>query len=266
MSDTIIHPSAMVERGTELGIGVQIGPFCIIKAGAELHDGVVIHGQAHIAGSVTLGKGCEIFPQAVLGMPPQDIKYKDEATRLLIGARNIIREHVTMHPGTAVGNGVTTIGDDGYFMIGSHVGHDCVVGNHVTFSNAAAIGGYVQVGDYANLGGLAGVHQFVRIGHHAFVGALAYLANDVIPFGMVTGNPARLNGLNVIGMQRSAMPRPDIAKARSAYKAIFCRTDGLFEDRLKRAQKLYKDDTSAMDIIDFINARSLRPLCMPDEH
>ncbi|PHS28025.1 MAG: acyl-[acyl-carrier-protein]--UDP-N-acetylglucosamine O-acyltransferase [Robiginitomaculum sp.] len=265
MSDTIIHPSALVERGAKLGTGVHISAFCIVKGGAELHDGVILHEHAHIASSVSLGKGCEVFPQAVLGMPPQDVKYKGEATRLVIGARNIIREHVTMHPGTAVGNGVTTIGDDGYFMIGSHVGHDCVVGNHVTFSNSAAIGGYVQVGDYVNLGGLVGVHQFVRIGHHAFVGAQAYLANDVIPYGMVAGNPARLNGLNVVGMQRTAMSRSAIGQARAAYKAIFCHTDGLFDDRLKRAQKLYKGDTPAMDIIDFINERSLRSLCMPDE-
>ena len=265
MNDTNIHPSAEVEHGVKLGTGVKIGPYSVVKAGAEIRDGVIIHGQAYIAASVTLGEGCEVFPQAVLGMAPQDVKYTGEETRLVIGARNIIREHVTMNPGTAVGNGITVVGDDGFFMIGSHVGHDCVVGNHVTLANSVALGGYVQVGDYASFGGLAGVHQFVRIGHHAFVGAMACVTNDVIPYGMIQGNPARLNGLNVVGMQRAAMSRASIQRARAAYKAIFSHKEGVFEDRLKHAQSLYKQDKPAMDIINFIQTRSLRPLCLPDD-
>lgn len=264
MSETYIHPLALVEPGAQLGAGVQIGPFSIIKAGAVLCDGVIVHGQVHIGASVSLGQDCEIFPQAVLGMAPQDIKFKGEETRLIIGARNIIREHVTMHPGTAVGNGETRIGDDGYFMVGAHVGHDCHVGDHVVLSNEVAIGGYVQIGDYANLGGLVGVHQFTRIGYRAFIGAQTYVSKDVIPYGMAIGNPGHLKGLNVIGLQRAGMDRRDIQDIRKAYKVIFERKDKLFDDRLAEAERKFSNNANVLRIIRFIKARALRPLCLPD--
>ncbi|PHS24887.1 MAG: acyl-[acyl-carrier-protein]--UDP-N-acetylglucosamine O-acyltransferase [Robiginitomaculum sp.] len=266
MSETSIHPLALVEPGAHLGGGVQIGPFSIVKAGAVLGDGVVVHGQVCIGASVSIGQDCEIFPQAVLGMSPQDVKYKGEETRLVIGARNIIREHVTMHPGTAVGNGETRIGDDGYFMVGAHIGHDCSVGDHVVLSNGVAIGGYVKVGDYANLGGLVGVHQFTRIGHRAFIGAQVYVSCDVIPYAMVTGNPGHLNGLNVIGLQRAGMARRDIQDIRKAYKAIFERKGDLFDDRLAEVEREFSENANVMRMIRFIKARALRPLCLPDGH
>ncbi len=266
MSETNIHPRAIVEPGATLGAGVHVGPFSVIKTGAHIHDGVTVHGSVHISGNVTLGENSEVYPQAVLGQPPQDFKFKGEETRLIIGKRTIIREQVSMHPGTAVGHGVTQIGDDGYFMVGAHVGHDCVVGNHVVLSNGVALGGYVNVGDYANLSGLVGVHQFTRIGHHAFIGALAYVSCDVIPYGMATGNPAQLNGLNIVGMQRTGMARDDIRKARAAYKSIF-HADGsmLFTDRVDAAQSQYPGNGPALDIINFINSRAQRPLCLPNE-
>ncbi len=264
MSETIIHPNALVEPGAKLGAGVQIGPFSIIRAGAELHDGVHIHGQVHIGAGVCLGRECEVFPQAVLGGAPQDLKYKGEETRLVIGKRNIIREHVTMHTGTEAGHGVTRIGDNGYFMVGAHIAHDCVVGNHVVFANAVAIGGFVQVGDYANLGGMVGVHQFTRIGHHAFVGALAYVSRDVIPYGMAVDNPARLNGLNVIGMQRAGIARKDIHTARAAYKALFDDETRPFSERLSILESRYKDSVLVMDMVEFIKVSSDRALCLPD--
>lgn len=266
MPETVIHDSTLVEPGAELGTGVQIGPLCIIKSGAKLHDNVTIHGQAYIASSVTLGDGCEVFPHAVLGLAPQDFKFKGEDTRLVIGKRTIIREQVSMHPGTATGNGITRVGNDGYFMVGSHVGHDCIVGNNVVLSNTVALGGYVQIGDHANLSGLVGVHQFTRIGHHAFIGALAYVSCDVIPYAMVTGNPGHLGGLNVIGMQRAGMPRDEIRRVRAAYKALFNQGEGNFEDRLSVVSAHFNDCAPAKEIIAFIKARSLRPLCMPDAH
>jgi UDP-N-acetylglucosamine acyltransferase len=264
MRKAVIHPSAIIGRGAQLGTGVEVGPFSVVEAGAILHDDVVVHSHVCIGSSVTLGQKCEIFPHVVLGQPPQDVKYNGEDTRLVLGKRNILREHVTMHPGTRVGNGITKIGNDGYFMVGAHVGHDCQVGDHVVLSNSAALGGYVQVGDYANLGGLVGVHQFTRIGHHAFVGALSYVANDIIPYGMVTGNPGHLRGLNIVGMQRASMERSHIRQTRAAYQDIFDCSRGMFADRLKSAQENYLGQKPAMDIIDFIQADALRPLCLPD--
>jgi UDP-N-acetylglucosamine acyltransferase len=264
MRKTVIHPSAIIERGAQLGAGVEVGPFSIIGAGAILHDEVVVHSHVSINSSVTLGQKCEIFPHVVLGQAPQDVKYKGEDTRLVLGKRNILREHVTMHPGTRVGNGITQIGNDGYFMVGAHVGHDCQVGDHVVLSNSAALGGYVQVGDHANLGGLVGVHQFTRIGHHAFVGALSYVANDVIPYGMVTGNPGHLRGLNIVGMQRANMERSQIRQVRAVYQGIFGCNEGVFADRVKSARQTYSELKPALDVIDFIQADALRPLCLPD--
>ncbi len=264
MTDTNIHPNALVEPDAELGQGVQIAAFSVIKAGAIIGDGTVVHEHVHITGSVTLGDDCEVFPQAVLGMAPQDFKYKGEDTRLEIGARNIIREQVSMHPGTGHGKGVTRIGNDGYFMVGAHIGHDSAIGDHVTLSNGVALGGYVQVGDYANLGGLVGVHQFTRIGHHAFVGALSYVACDVIPYGMATGNPALMNGLNVIGMQRHGIARNDIHRVRSAYQALFEDEKKLFEERLIAVSVHYKTNACVKEIVEFIKTRSSRPLCMHD--
>ncbi len=264
MSETLVHSSAIVEQGAELGIGVHVGPFSIIKSGAILHDGVQVHGQVHIGAGVTLGNECEVFPQCVLGLAPQDTKYRGEKTRLVIGRRNTIREHVTMHIGTVTGDGVTRIGDEGYFMVGSHIAHDCVVGSHVVFANAVAIGGFVEVGDAANLGGMVGVHQFTRIGHNAFIGALSYVSRDVIPYGMVVENPARLNGLNVIGMQRAGVSRANIHCARAAYKVLFEEGAGLFEERLNIVEASYQDSAQVMDMVTFIKTGSKRALCLPD--
>ncbi len=263
--DVFIHPSAHVERGAKLGTGVKIGAFCFIGENAQLHDNVVVHPQAHIAGTVSIGEGSQIYPFAALGLAPQDFKFKGECTKLVIGERCIIREHVTMHPGTESGNGITSVGDDGYFMVGSHIAHDCIVGNNVVFANAVAIGGFVQIGDHANLSGHVGVHQFTRIGHHAFIGALAYVSRDVIPYGMAVGNPAALNGLNVIGMQRAGMARAQIRRARSAYRALFCKGPTLFADRLCDVDQAFADCQPAVDFIHFAKQKSLRALCMPNE-
>lgn len=262
MSETSIHPSACVEHGAMLGTGVKIGAFSVIGKDVELHDNVHIHAKAHIAGHTSIGENTEVYPFCALGQPPQDAKYKGGKTQLRIGKRNVIREHVTMHLGTEMGNGVTVIGDDGYFMVGAHVAHDCVVGDHVIFANSVAIGGYVQIGDYANLSGLVGVHQFTRIGHHAFIGALAYVSQDIIPYGMAIGNPAALNGLNITGMKRANMNRADIHKARAAYKMLFCEKTDLFEQQVANAAQSFAENVVSMEIINFIKSKSRRPLCV----
>jgi UDP-N-acetylglucosamine acyltransferase len=182
---TEIHPTALVDPAAALSEDVTIGPYCVVGPGVELGAGVRLDSHVVVVGRTTLGDGCRVFPFACLGHRPQDLKYRGEDTRLVIGRNNQIREHVTMHPGTAGGGGVTRVGDDGLYMAGIHVAHDCRVGNGVIMANDATLGGHVEVQDHAYLGGLCAVHQFVRIGRQAMIGGLAGVEQDVIPYGMV---------------------------------------------------------------------------------
>jgi len=195
-----IHPTAIISDTAKIGEGVEIGPFCIVDGDVELGDGVRLISHVSISGYTKIGAGTVIYPHASLGHPPQDFKFKGEETWLKIGARNTIREYVTMHPGTGVGRKETVIGDDGFFMVGTHVAHDCVVGNKVVLSNHAVLGGYSVVEDQVILGGYTGVVQFCRIGRQAFVNAMSLLTKDVIPYGAAGGNHAHLEGLNLVGL------------------------------------------------------------------
>lgn len=227
-----IHPSAVVEPGASLGEGVSIGPFCLIGPEVTLGDGVVVKSHAVVTGWTEVGPGTVIFPHATVGEVPQDLKYKGERTRLVIGARNRIREGATLNTGTEGGGGVTRVGDDNLFMAGSHVGHDSVVGNRVVVANCAAIAGHCQIGDDVILGGLSGIHQWVRIGHGAIIGALAMVTNDVIPYGLVQGPRGELDGLNLVGLKRRGMDRAGIAALREAYQALGA-GEGSFLDRAR---------------------------------
>ena len=220
-----IHPSSIVERGAELGDGVEIGPFCVIGPKVRLGDGVRLLSHVSIAGSTTIGPRTLIRPFAALGQPPQDKGYKGEDTRLIIGADNILHEHVTMQLGTPKGRQQTVVGDRGFFMVGAHVGHDCIVGDNVTFANNATLGGLVEIADFVNLGGLCAVHQFGRVGQYAFIGGGAPVTGDVIPFGMVD-NHGGLHGLNLVGLKRRGFARETINALREFYRRVFLdRTD-----------------------------------------
>ncbi len=260
-----IHPTAVISSGAQLGDNVHIGAYCTIGPGVILHDRVHVHAHVSITGATEIGEACEIHPFVALGGIPQDTSYKGEDTRLVIGARNIIREHVTMHIGTSAGRGITEVGDDGYYMVGSHIGHDCRVGNNVTLANNVALGGHVQVGDYATLSGLVGVHQFTRIGKYAFAGAQASLMSDLIPYGMAVGHPACLNGLNMVGLKRNGFSRATIRQLRALYKDIFTAGPGLFEERVAAAAQTHQDCPQAQDVIAFIRAKTARPLCLPQD-
>jgi len=228
---TEIHPTAIVERGAELGERVRIGPYCLVGPKVRLGDDVELVGHVIVAGSTTIGEGTRVFPFASLGHPPQDLKYKGEETRLEIGAHNTIREHATMNPGTAGGGGLTRVGSGGLFMIGTHVAHDCKVGDYVVMANNATLGGHVQIGDHVVLGGLCAAHQYVRVGPHAMVAGLAGLDADVIPFGTVRGAPASLIGLNIVGMKRRGFAKQDIQALRTAYRLLFAQ-EGTMAERL----------------------------------
>lgn len=257
-----IHPTAVVAGGARLGKGVVIGPFCVVGAEVSLDDGVTLKSHVVVDGKTEIGADTAVFPFASLGTRPQDLKYRGEPTRLIIGARNQIREHVTMNPGTEGGGGVTRVGDDGLFMMGSHVGHDCQVGDTVILANNATLAGHVEVGDFAVLGGLSAVHQFTRIGAHSMVGGMSGVEKDVIPFGSAIGNRAQLGGLNIIGLKRRGFDRETIHALRRAYDMLFY-GDGVLASRLELVDETYPDIEPVKEIVAFIRADSSRSFCTP---
>lgn len=257
-----IHDTALVDPRAELADDVSVGPFSIVGPDVRIGAGVRLESHVVVTGRTTIGEGCRVFPFACLGHRPQDMKYRGEETELVIGRDNQIREHVTMHPGTAGGSGVTRIGDGGLFMASIHVAHDCRVGDGVIMANNATLGGHVEVQDHAFLGGLCAVHQFVRIGRQAMIGGLAGVENDVIPYGMVLGNRAYLNGLNIIGMRRRDVPRDQVQTLRMAYRLLFA-PEGAFTERLAEVAVQFADHTRVMEVVDFIKSANDRAICLP---
>jgi UDP-N-acetylglucosamine acyltransferase len=257
-----IHPTAIIEPGARIGAGVEIGAFSVIGPEVALADGVHIHPHVVIAGKTEIGAGTQIFPFASLGQAPQDRKFRGEESRLLIGAGNVIREYVTMNPGTEQGGHVTRIGDNGLFLTGAHIAHDCVIGNNVLLVNNATLGGHCVVGDFASVGGLSAVHQFVRIGAYAFIGGMSGVENDVIPFGIALGNRANLAGLNIVGLKRHKFDREQIHGLRKAYRMLFA-TEGTLMERLDDVEKMFGEDRHVRRIVDFVKAESTRSLCVP---
>jgi UDP-N-acetylglucosamine acyltransferase len=259
---TEIHSTSIVEDGVILGAGVTVGPFCVLSGGVEIGDGTKLHSHVVIGGKTSIGPDCEIFPFASIGLAPQDLKFGGESSELKIGARNRIREYVTMNPGTEGGGLLTSVGDDCLFMIGAHVAHDCRVGNHVILANNATLAGHVEVGDFAIIGGLSAIHQFVKIGEHSMVGGMSGVENNVIPFGSAMGERARLMGLNLIGMKRHDLPRGDIHAVREAYRILFA-DDGVMAERVEEVTKNYGDVEAVMSIVRFINGDSSRAILQP---
>jgi UDP-N-acetylglucosamine acyltransferase len=257
-----VHPTAQVAPGAALGEGAEVGPYCVLGPGAVLGPRVRLVSHVVIEGVTEIGEDTVVHPFAVLGGAPQHLAHRGEPTRLVIGARNVIREHVTMHTGTVMGGGVTTVGSDGLFMVGSHVAHDCVVGDHVVFANNATLGGHVQLADYVFMGGLSAVHQHSRIGRYAFIGGLAAVTRDVIPFGSVWGNKAQLEGLNLVGLKRRGFSRETINDLRSAYRLLFA-PEGTFQERLDDVARVFANSPEVGEIVDFIRADANRPLCLP---
>lgn len=257
-----IHATAIVEDGAVLGNDVQIGPFCVVGPNVELGDGVRLVSHVAVAGHTSIGAETAIYPFASLGSPPQSLAYKGEPTKLTIGARNLIREGVTMNPGTAGARGETKVGDDGLFMAGCHVAHDSQLGNNVIMANNVMLGGHVDIGDFVWLGGGSAVHQWSRIGPHAFVGGMAGLEGDLIPFGSVMGNRAFLAGLNLVGLKRRGFSREVIHDLRNAYRLLFA-AEGTFQERLEDVAELFAPRPEVMTLIEFVRAGGQRPLCMP---
>ena len=259
---TNIHKTAIVESGAEIGEGVKIGPYCLVSNDAKIGDGVILDAHVVVHGNTKIGPNSRIFPFAAIGLPPQDMKYAGEQTELLIGANNIIREHVTMHPGTTGGGKKTSVGNNCLIMVGSHVAHDCSIGDHVILVNNATLGGHVTVENHVVVGGMAAVHQFVRIGEHAMIGGMSGVENDIIPYGSVMGNRAYLSGLNLIGLKRRGFRRGDIHKMRAAYRLLFAE-EGTLQERLSDVSDIFGDSPYVMQIVNFVRAVSSRGLCQP---
>lgn len=254
-----IHPMAVVDSAARLGMNVEIGPFCTVGPDAVLGDGVRLVSHAVIDGHTTVGADTVVYPFATIGMAPQDLKYRGEPTLTEVGAGCEIREHVTIHRGTANGRGITRVGRECMLMATSHVAHDCAVGNGVIVANNVVMGGHVSIGDNAVLGGAAAIHQFVRIGRGAMIGGVSGVEADVIPFGTVLGNRARLASLNVIGLRRRGFAREQIGMLRAAFKMMF-RGPGVFAERVKQARALYGEDVLVAEVLAFMDAPSKRGL------
>ncbi len=259
---TAIDSSARVEPGAVIGNDVSIGPYCIVGADVTIGEGCRLVAHVHLTGHTEIGAGTVIYPFASLGTPPQSVKYRGGQTRLVVGAQCDIRECVTMNTGTEDGGGVTAVGDRCFLMAGSHVGHDCHVGNDVTFANNAVLGGHVTVGNHSFLGGQAAVHQFVRIGEGAMLGGLSGITRDVIPFGFAFGPKAELVGLNIVGLKRRGHGRADMHRVRRCYRTLFFGA-GEFRDRLGAAAVEFSADPLTGKIIEFLRDGGSRPPMMP---
>ena len=257
-----IHPTAIVAATAKIAESVTIGPYCVVGEHVELAEQVHLISHVVVEGITSIGEGTIVYPFASLGHRPQDLKYKGETSRLIIGSNNQIRENVTMNPGTEGGGMVTKVGDNCLFMVGSHVAHDCIVGDSAILANNATLAGHVTVGEFAVLGGLSAVHQFVRIGRHVMVGGMTGVENDVIPYAAVTGNRAYLSGLNLVGLKRRGMSREDIHALRNAYRLLFA-PEGTMAERLEEVTQQFDKCAPVLEIIDFIRAESSRSICQP---
>lgn len=256
-----IHPSAVIEDGAQIDPGATIGPFCVIGPDVTIASGVVLKSHVVVTGQTEIGEDTEIFPFSVIGEIPQDLKFKGESTRLVIGKRNRIREHVTMNTGTEGGGGLTRIGDDCLFMAGCHIAHDAMIGNNCVIVNSVAIAGHCVLEDDVIVGGLSGVHQFVRIGRGAIIGAVTMVTNDVIPYGLVQAPRGELHGLNLVGLKRRGVSRSDITALRAGFQML-AQGEGTFHNRAARL----RDETTSdyvREIVDFVLADSDRHFLTP---
>lgn len=258
-----IHPSSFVSSSAVIEDGVEIGPFCSVGDSVTLRKGVRLVSHVSVDGIIEIGEGTIVYPFASLGHPPQDLKYSGETSRTVIGRECVIREHVTIQPGTKGDRMETVIGNNCLLMVGSHVAHDCVVGNRVIMANNATLSGHVTLEDHVILGGLSAVHQFVRIGAYAMIGGMSGVEKDVLPYGLVKGERAYLSGLNVVGLKRNNFSYQDIQRLQASFDLIFDR-EGTLAERVEKLKTLQaaEPDENCKALIDFISA-SKKSLCSP---
>jgi len=257
----MIHKTAIVDSNAKISLNVKIGPYSVIGPNVEIAEDSIIYSHVNISGNTVIGKNNKIYPFASIGNDPQDLKYKGELTKLIIGNKNTIREHVTINPGTVGGSGETNIGNNCLLMISSHIAHDCKIGNNVIIANNVPLGGHAHIGDGVVIGGNSAVQQFTRIGKMAMIGGMTGVLNDVIPYGLSIGNRNYLQGLNLIGLRRKDIPNKQILSLSDAYKEIF-KTEKLTYN-LNNMKGTFKDNPLINDVIEFINEDKRRPICTP---
>ena len=259
----MIHPTAIVDPKATLGRDVSIGPYCVVGPHVVLGDRVTLKSHVVVEGHTTVGDGTTIYPFASVGHAPQDLKFKGEASELIIGKNCTIREHATLNPGTEGGGLKTIVGDNCLLMVATHVAHDCVLGNNVIMANNATLAGHVKVGDHVLLGGLSAVHQFVRIGAYAVIGGMSGVESDVIPFGRVKGERAHLAGLNLVGLERGGFSKDQIKVIMRAVNELF-EGQGTLEERITQLEKTYSADPQVSEILRFAREKERFGLCLPD--
>ncbi|MDD2703291.1 MAG: acyl-ACP--UDP-N-acetylglucosamine O-acyltransferase [Candidatus Omnitrophica bacterium] len=252
----LVHPTAVISKKAGLGKGVEVGPYTVIDGNVSIGEGTVIGAHCVIIGNTSVGKNCRIYTGAVVGAPPQDLKYKGEKSFLVIGDNNTIREYATINPGTGDG-GRTIIGDNNLFMANAHVAHDCVIGNQCVLVNAATLAGHVVIEDKVLISGLTAVHQFVRVGKLAIVGGCTKVVQDIPPFSTCDGHPARIYGLNLIGLKRNNIPRDTIDRLKHAYKVIF-RSGLTIKNALSKMEQEDLSDKEVAHLVDFLKRKSSR--------
>lgn len=257
-----IHPTAIIEAGARIGKDVKIGPYCIIGNRAHLDDEVELKSHVVIDGDCFIGKGTIIHPFASIGGVPQDLKYRGEESKTIIGQNNVIREYVTIQRGTLGGKMVTEVGNNCLFMVGVHIAHNCNIGNSVVIANYASLAGHVEVGDHAIIGGLAAIHQFVRVGSGAILGGLSGLGRDLIPYGLASNEASNLKGLNLIGMRRRNIDNATITEASRETMALFERQGNLI-DKVEALDEKSLNNHVIKEIVNFIKHGSTRAFCAP---
>ena len=257
----MIHKSSIISPKAKISKQAKIGPFCFVGENVHIKENVELISNVHVEGNTIIGKGTKIFPFASIGTQPQDLKYNGEANSLEIGENNLIREYVTINPGTEGGGSKTIIGNNCLFMISSHVAHDCVVGNNVIIANNVPLGGHVTIEDSVIIGGNSAVQQFTRIGRLAMIGGMTGVLKDVIPFGLSFGNRNYLEGLNLIGLRRKKYENQKIMELSNAYKEIF--KDENFQDNLSKINGQFKNNELINEVISFIAKDKKRPICTP---
>lgn len=261
----MIHKSAIVHHTAKIGKNTRIGAFTIIGANVDIGQNCIVYNHVNIEGNTKIGDKCKIFPFSSIGTIPQDLKFSGEKSHLIIGNNVTIREHVTINTGTKGGGMITKISDNCLLMVGSHIAHDCKVGKNVIFANNATLAGHVEVHDDVIIGGLSAVHQFVRIGEGAMIGGMSGVVADIIPYGSVSGNRAKLIGLNLIGLKRRNVKKEDINLLRKLYKYLFLQNKTTFKKRINSVEKNYFESRCCIKLLDFLNNSSNRSYCMPDE-
>jgi len=257
----MIHKTAIIDSKAKISSNVEIGAYSIIGPNVEIDNDVVIQSHVNISGHTIIGKNNRIYPMASIGSDPQDLKYKDEKTTLMIGDNNTVREHVTINTGTIQGGGITKVGNNNLIMIGAHIAHDCIIGNNIVMANNSAVAGHAEIEDFVIIGAKCGVQQFTRIGKMAMIGGMTGVSRDVIPYGLSTGNRNFLNGINVIGLRRDKVQNKEIIGLTEAYKEIF-KSKNLNEN-LSKLNGKFKDNILVKEVLEFINKDKKRPICTP---